>query len=145
MTFSMYFKPIYVHYRKIMQNHRLAEVGRDLWRSSCPTAFLKQGHQEPVAWDHVQMAFEDLREADSTISLGYLCQCSENFTVKKCFLMLRRNLPHFNLCLLPLVLSLGTTEKSLDPSSLQLLFRSLYTLTRCPLSLLFSRLKNPSS
>ncbi|KAK4810954.1 hypothetical protein QYF61_013362, partial [Mycteria americana] len=31
----------------------MVEVGRDLWRSSCPTPLLKQGHLEPVAQDHV--------------------------------------------------------------------------------------------
>ena len=33
------------------------------------------------------------------------------------FLMFRRNFLCFNLCLLPLVLSLGTTEKSLAPAA----------------------------
>jgi len=37
--------------------------------------------------------------------------------VKKFFLMFRRNFLCFSLCPLPLVLSLGTTEKSLAPSS----------------------------
>ena len=51
----------------------------------------------------------------------------------------------FNLCTLPLVLSLGTTEKSLSPSSSFLLARYLYTLMRFLLSLLFSRLNSPCS
>ena len=42
-------------------NHRMVEVGRDLWRSSGPNPLLKQGHLEPVAQDHVQMAFEYLQ------------------------------------------------------------------------------------
>ena len=33
---------------RISQNPRMAEVGRDLWRSSGPTPLLKQGHLEPV-------------------------------------------------------------------------------------------------
>jgi len=36
------------------------------------------------------------------------------------------------LCSLPLVLLVGTTEKSLDPSSLHPSFRHLSTLMRCP-------------
>lgn len=36
------------------QNYRMVEVGRDLWRSSCPGPLLRQGHPEPVAQDHVQ-------------------------------------------------------------------------------------------
>ena len=43
------------------QNHRLAEVGRDVWRSSGLTPLLKQGHLEMVAQDHAQMAFEYLQ------------------------------------------------------------------------------------
>jgi len=57
------------------------------------------------------------REGDSTTSVGSLCQCSVTLRVKKLFLMFRRNFLCFSLCPLPLVLSLGTTEKSLAPSS----------------------------
>jgi len=44
-----------------LDNHRMVEVGSDLWRSSCPALLLKQGHLEQVAHDHVQMAFEYLQ------------------------------------------------------------------------------------
>jgi len=57
------------------------------------------------------------REGDSTTSLGSLCQCSVTLRGKKFFLMFRQNFLCFSLCPLPLVLSLGTTEKSLAPSS----------------------------
>ena len=57
------------------------------------------------------------REGDSTTSLGSLFQCSVTLRVKKFFLMFRWNILSFSLCPLPLVLSLGTTEKSLAPSS----------------------------
>ena len=57
------------------------------------------------------------REGDSTISLGSLCQGSVTLRGKKFFLIFRRNFLCFSLCPLPLVLSLGTTEKSLAPSS----------------------------
>uniref|UniRef100_A0A8B9Q2H3 D-aminoacyl-tRNA deacylase 1 n=2 Tax=Apteryx owenii TaxID=8824 RepID=A0A8B9Q2H3_APTOW len=43
------------------QNHRIAEVGRDLWRSSSSTPLLKQRHLEHIAQDHVQVAFENLQ------------------------------------------------------------------------------------
>ena len=39
---------------QISQDHRMAEVGRDLCRSSAPTSLLRQGHPEPVAQDHLQ-------------------------------------------------------------------------------------------
>jgi len=57
------------------------------------------------------------REGDSTASLGSLFQGSVTLRGKKFFLMFRRNFPRFSLCPLPLVLSLGTTKKSLAPSS----------------------------
>ena len=39
----------------------MAEVGRDLWKSSGPTPLLKLGHLKPVAQGHVQTAFEYLQ------------------------------------------------------------------------------------
>jgi len=57
------------------------------------------------------------REGDSTNPLGSLFQCSVTLKVKKFFLMFSWNLLCFSLCPLPLVLLLGTTEKSLAPSS----------------------------
>ena len=57
------------------------------------------------------------REGDSTTSLGSLFQCSVTLRWKKFFLIFRRNFLCFRLCPLPLVLPLGTTEKSLVPSS----------------------------
>jgi len=52
------------------------------------------------------------REGDSTTYLGSLFQCSVTLRGKKFFLMFRRNFLCFSLCPLPLVLSLGITEKS---------------------------------
>jgi len=57
------------------------------------------------------------REGDSTTSPDNLFQCSVTIRGKKFFFMFRRNLLCFSLCPLPLVLSLGTTEKSLASSS----------------------------
>lgn len=66
-------------------------------------------------------------------------------TIKNWVFVSRWNFLLFNLCLLPLVLSPATTEENLAPSSSFPHIRYLYTLVRCPLSLLFSRLKSPSS
>jgi len=63
------------------------------------------------------------REGNSTTSLGSLFQCSVTLRGKKFFLMFRRNFLCFNLCPLPLVLSLGTTEKSLCGKLLLLFHR----------------------
>lgn len=88
-----------------------------LWRSSGPTPFSRQGLQQHVAQDHVQLRFEYLQRQKPTTSLGNLSQCSANIM----------NIPpysHHNeiscisLCVqLPLV-SLGTTEQDLALLSL---------------------------
>lgn len=39
------------------QDYTVDEVLKDLWRSPSPTALLKQVHTEPVAPDHVKLAF----------------------------------------------------------------------------------------
>jgi len=67
-----------------------------------------------------------------TSSLGNLCQCLVTLTMKKCFLVFRWNCLYISLCPLPLVLALGTTGKSLAPSSSFHPFRYFYTLRRSP-------------
>jgi len=57
------------------------------------------------------------REEDSTTSLGSLFQGSVTLRGKKFFLLFSWSFLCFSLCPLPLVLSLGTTGKSLAPSS----------------------------
>jgi len=99
------------------QNHRMVEVGRDLCGSSSPTPLPKQGHLQQAAQDRIQVVVNISREGDSTTSLGSLFQSSVTLRVKKFFLMFRWNFLCFSLCPLPLVLSLGTTEKSLATSS----------------------------
>jgi len=54
LKLSLIFKTI------ALVNHRMVEVGRDLWRSSALTPLLKQAHLQPVAQDHVRMVFEYL-------------------------------------------------------------------------------------
>lgn len=56
---------------------------------------------------------------------------------KRVFLMFKQNFLYFRLCSLFLVLSQGTTEKSVVQLSLHSLIRYLYTLISSPLSLLF--------
>lgn len=43
------------------QNHRMAEVGGDPWRSSGPTPWFKQGHVKPATRNYVQTAFQYLQ------------------------------------------------------------------------------------
>ena len=84
-------------------------VGRDLCGSSSPGP----------CWSRVtyRQVLNISREGDATTSLGSLFQGSVTLRVKKCFLVFNWNFLCFSLCPLPLVLSLGTTEKSLAKCS----------------------------
>ena len=77
----------------------------------------KQGHPEQAAQHRGQGGWNISREGDSTAPLGSLGQGSITPRGKKLLPMFRRNFLCLSLCPLPLVLSLGTTEKSLAPSS----------------------------
>lgn len=61
---------------------------------------------------------------------GHLFQCLTTLKVKKkkIFLTFQWNFPHFCLCLLPLVLPVYTSEKSLAPAVLLPPIRCLYIL-----------------
>lgn len=51
-----------VYHNEFSQSHRMAEGGRELFRSSGPThSPLKQDHPEQFAQNHVQVALEDLQ------------------------------------------------------------------------------------
>lgn len=67
-------------------------------------------------------------DGESTASLASHASAQARSQWKKCFLMFMGNLLSYSLCPLPFVLALGSTEKSLFPSSLYLLqlFKSLY-------------------
>jgi len=88
-------------------------VESDLWGSSSPTPLPKQGHLQQAVQDNVQVGFEYLQgRRHLKPPLGSLFQGSVTLRGKKFFLMFRWNFLCFNLCPLPLVLLLGTTEKS---------------------------------
>lgn len=86
----------------------MAKVGRDLWSLCGPTLVFKQGHLEQVMQGHAQATFEDLQGG----TLHNLCQHSANLLCS-------------SLCPLPIVSSLGTTEKRLALSSLHALTQVL--------------------
>ncbi|XP_068763577.1 centromere protein P isoform X3 [Struthio camelus] len=44
------------------KNHRMVEVGRDLWRSSSPTLLLKQSPLEHIAQDRIQVIDECIEQ-----------------------------------------------------------------------------------
>lgn len=77
------------------------------------------------------------REGDCPASLG---RCSLTHTVKELFLVSRQSFLRCSSCPLPLVLLLGTSEKSLAPRSCCPPFRNSYMLIRSLPNLLFSGL-----
>lgn len=64
---------------------------------------------------HPNVSVSTSGEGDSSNSLGNLLQCSVTLMVKKFFLLFRQNLLCCRVCLLPLTLLLGTSEKNLAP------------------------------
>ena len=78
----------------------------------------KQGHPQQAAQHRVQPGLEYLqRRRLHNLPLGSLGQGSITLRGKKFFLMFSWNFLCSSLCPLPLVLALGTTAKSLAPSS----------------------------
>lgn len=77
--------------KKLSLNHRMFETGRNLWRSSGPTPFIKQGHLELVSQDHVQMAVEYLQGGRFHHLSGQPVTVLSHLHSKKCFVMFRGN------------------------------------------------------
>ena len=100
-----------------IENHSMVGVGRDLCGSPSPTLCPRRVTHSRLHSTASRRGWNISREEDSTTSLGSLGQGSVTLRVKKFFLMFSWNFLGFSLCPLPLVLSLGTTGKSLAPSS----------------------------
>lgn len=95
----------------INQDQRIADTGWDPWRSSHPPPLLNQGHLHPRSLSRCLSNVS--KDEDTTACLGNLCQFL--LTVKKCFLMLRRNLLCSSLC--HWLLSCHWTDPGSIPSS----------------------------
>ena len=104
----------------------------DLSRSSGTTLCSSRATYSQLLGTMSRQLLSISKDGDYTPSPGNLCQSLVTLIVKKCFLMFRQSLLCFSLCPLPLVLSLGSTEKSLTPSSVHPSCRYLYTLMRYP-------------
>lgn len=119
----------------LWKNCRITEVGRHLWSSPIPATRINAEAARVRYTDCAQLRFEYLQGC-STNSLGNLC--STTTSVKR-ILLFRWNSLCFDLCPLPLVLSLGTTEKNPPPSSLHHPIRYICTSVMSPQSLSSSR------
>lgn len=92
----------------ISHNHTVSEIGRHIWGLSTPIPYSKQGHLQQVSQGNVLLGFEynlsgtHIHHPHRTSIFSYF----------------KRNFLYFSLYLLPLLLSLSTTEKALTPSSL---------------------------
>lgn len=86
--------------------------------------------------------FKISKVGESTTSPGNLCQCSVSHTAQTCFWMVIQNLQCFNLCTLSAFPHI--TGNNFDPFTLHSPLKYLYPLITSLLSLLFSRLTNPS-
>ena len=93
-------------------NPSVAGVGRALWGSPSPAPCPSRVTQSRLHSTASSQGWNISREGDSTASLGSLGQGSVTLRGKKFFLMFSWNFLCSSLCPLPLVLSLGTTEKS---------------------------------
>ena len=102
---------------EVPAEHRMFRVGRDLCGSPSPTPCRSRVTQSRPHRTTSRQVWNISREGDSTASLGSLFQCSVTLRVKKFFLGFSWSFLGFSLCPLPLVLSLGTTGKSLAPAS----------------------------
>jgi len=92
-------------------------VGRDLCESSSPTSLPKQGHPEQAAQDLVQVGLEYLQRRRLHHLPGQPGPVLRHPQREEVLPHVQLNFLCLSLCPLPLVLSLGTTEKSLAPSS----------------------------
>ena len=99
------------------QNPSTVGVGRDLCGSPSPTPCPSRVTHSRLHSTAARRGWNISREGDSTASLGSLGQGSGTLRGKKFLLGFSWSFLCFSLCPLPLVLSLGTTGKSLAPSS----------------------------
>lgn len=123
-------------------DHRIVEVGRDLWRSSSANTCPKEGQPELVAQGIISQILNICKDGDPlTLSEQPVPTFDRLHRKQRGFLMFEWNFQYFSLCPSPLVLSLGTTENS----RLYSLPSGIYTHWLSPPSPLFSRLNSPSS
>lgn len=120
--------------------HRMFELGGDPWRSPGWTSQLQWGHVELIPRTMSTWVLNIFKDGDSTGCFDSLCHCWVTLTMMKYFLMFRGNLQYFSVWPSPLVLALGTAEKSLALS-----IQVFLDIFKIPLSPLFPWLESPTS
>ena len=104
---------------KVLQNHRILRVGRDLWGPSSSTPLQWAGTPQirlPRAWSIVTLNV--FRDGASTTSLATLFQCLTTLTVKDLFLLSNINVTSLRLKSFSLTVSGQILLKSLSSSFL---------------------------
>ena len=101
------------------QNYRMVGVGRDLCGSSSPTPLSKQGHLQQAAQDLVQAGLEYLQRRRLHSLPWRPVPGLRHPQREEVLLHVQLELPMLQFVTIALVLGhqLGTTEKSLAPSS----------------------------
>lgn len=116
----------------VLLNHRMVEVEGTYGERLVQPLLLRQGHLQ-TPQNQVQTALDYLPGGRLQHFSGQPEPVLGHPHRKKSLLRCSRgNLLTFSLCLLPLVISLNTTEKSLSPPSLHPLFRHFHILMRSP-------------
>ena len=101
----------------ISQNHRMLGIGRDLCGSSSSTTLPKQGHLQQAAQDLHQAGLESIQRRRLRNLPGQPVPVLRHPQREEALSHVQMELPVLQFFPMPLVLSLGTTEKSLAPSS----------------------------
>lgn len=71
-----------------MDNHRVTEAGRKLWRLSIPISCSQQGHLQQVSQLLFSWVLNISNDADSTTSLSITFLCFTTLTVSKYYFLL---------------------------------------------------------
>lgn len=72
------------------QNHKMIEVGRDIWRSSCPTPCSNRARLSHLSRT-MSRQLPRVSKEETPQPLWSLCLCSITCTVKRCFLVFGRS------------------------------------------------------
>lgn len=122
----------------VNEDHRITGFGKDSIKSKTLTKTGSLKHRKTTRW-----LMTVSREADHNISrqVGPVLCCPQS---KEVLSLVQMECPEFRLCMLPPVLSLGTTKKSHPLDSLPVVTTTVVILVRSCLSL-SSRLSSPRS